>query len=180
MTAIGLVASTGGPPALARILGALPAGFPVPLLVAQHIAPGFTAGLRRWLSEASSLRLGVARDGMALAPGVWLAPERSDLIVDASGRVFTPFSTGTFAPSGDRLLESLAALGDRALGVVLTGMGEDGAKGLLALRRAGGRTFAQDEATSLVFGMPQAAHALSAAQDLVALDRIAPLILELA
>lgn len=180
--ALGIVASAGGPPALARIVGELPADLPVPLLLAQHIAPGFTDGLRRWLEGATRLPVRVAQDGAPLAgPGVWLAPDGCDLTVQAGGVLRTAASVGIHSPSGDRLLSSLAAnLGARAAGLVLTGMGDDGAQGLLALRRAGGRTFAQDEATSAVYGMPHAAHALGAVQELVALDRIAPLILELA
>lgn len=178
--AIGLVASTGGPPALARILGSLPARFPVPVLVAQHIAPGFTGGLRRWLAEATPLEVLIAVDGQVLGPGVWLAPDRRDLALEPGGVLRTPLPSTSNPPSGDLLLRSLARLGPRAVGVVLTGMGEDGAQGLLELRQAGGRAFAQDQASSTVFGMPQAADRLGAAQDLVALDRIAPLILELA
>lgn len=180
LLAIGLVASTGGPPALARILGSLPARFGVPVLVAQHVAPGFTAGLRRWLAEATPLPVRIATDREPLGPGVWLAPDHRDLCLDAGGLLRTPFAATANSPSGDVLLRSLAPLGSRALGLVLTGMGDDGAQGLLALRRGGGRAFAQDQASSSVFGMPQAAFALGAAQDLLALDRIAPLILELA
>ncbi|MBS2021424.1 MAG: response regulator [Deltaproteobacteria bacterium] len=179
LKAIGIAASTGGPPVLARILSALPANLPVPVLLAQHIAPGFTEGLRRWLSAASPLPVKLARHGQPAEAGVWLPPDHCDLEWEA-GRLRTPFSDGPYAPSGDRLLTSLAVLGGQALGFVLTGMGDDGARGLLALRKSGGRTFAQDSSTSAVFGMPHAAHTLGAAQDLVALDRIAPLILELA
>jgi two-component system chemotaxis response regulator CheB len=177
---IGLVASTGGPPAIARILAALPARFPVPLLVAQHVAPGFTEGLRRLFAEATQLPVRVAADGGFLGPGVWLAPDSRDLALDVGGVLRTPFPATSSPPSGDVLLRSLARLGPRAMGVVLTGMGEDGAQGLLALRKAGGRAYAQDQATSTVFGMPEAADRLGAVQAVLSLDHIAPLILELA
>lgn len=178
---VGLVASTGGPPALAEILGAFPADLPVPLLVAQHIASGFARGLRRWLAEVTSLDVQVVMSPMALRPGtIYLAPDAADLEVDRQGVAHALPVSGAHRPSGNRLLSSIArAYGQRGCGVVLTGMGEDGAQGLLELRRAGGATFAQDEATSVVFGMPQAAHRLGAAQALLPLPAIPAVILEL-
>ena len=178
---IGVAASTGGPPALAQVLAALPADFCAALLVAQHIAEGFTAGLVRWLSSAGKLPVEIARDGAAPKPGhVYLPPDGRDLEVDGAGRLRTPKATGLHCPSANRLLTSMArAYGARAAGLVLTGMGDDGAQGLLALRHAGAQTFAQDEATSIVFGMPQAALACGATKNLVALDSIAPMLVEL-
>jgi len=176
--AIGLVASTGGPPALAVLLRGLPADLPVPVLVAQHIASGFTAGLVRWLSEVAAVRVEMAKDGApALAGHAYLPPDGCDLELDLQGRLRVPRSHGLHCPSANRLLHSLArALGPRAVGVVLTGMGDDGAQGLLAIRQAGGAAFAQDESTSVVFGMPQAARACGAAETLLPLDAIAPLL----
>ena len=176
-----LVASTDGPPALAQVLGALPAGLPIPLLLAQHIARGFTAGLVRWLSAICPLVVEVAVDGDRAQPGhAYLAPDGSDLEFDAGGFLRTPPCASLHSPSGNRLLRSLAlSRGSRAGAAVLTGMGDDGAEGLLALRQAGGATFAQDESTSVVFGMPQAAYARGAARTLLALESVAPAILEL-
>jgi two-component system, chemotaxis family, protein-glutamate methylesterase/glutaminase len=179
--AIGIVASTGGPPALAVLLKGLPRGLPVPVLIAQHIAEGFTAGLLRWFSSVSQLPVKVAEEGARALPGyVYLPPDGCDLELDARGVLRAPKPAGLHTPSGNRLLQSLArSLGTCAAGVVLTGMGDDGALGLLAIRRAGGTTIAQDEASSVVYGMPQAAQALGAAQSVVPLDSIASLIAEL-
>jgi len=178
---VGMAASTGGPPALAQVLGGLPRDLPVPLLLAQHIASGFSAGLVRWFASVCNLRVVIAREGDLPLPGtVYLAPDGCDLEIDGNGRVHVPRSSGLHCPSGTKLLASLArAYGSRAAGFVLTGMGDDGAQGLLELKRAGGATYAQDEQTSVVFGMPQAAHACGAARALLPLESIAPAILEL-
>jgi two-component system chemotaxis response regulator CheB len=176
--AIGIVASTGGPPALAVVLRALPANLPVPVLVAQHIASGFTSGLTRWLREVSAFPVQAAVDGERAEPGrVYFAPDGCDLELAPDGRLRAPRSDGLHCPSGNRLLQSLArSLGPRAAGVVMTGMGDDGAQGLLAIREAGGPAFAQDEASSVVFGMPAAARACGAAETLLPLEDIAPML----
>ena len=179
---LGITASTGGPPALAAIVGALPVQLTCALLIAQHIADGFTAGLCRWLAAVSRLPVSIAKDGDRASPGtVWLPPDGCDLLVEPGHRMRTPPASGLHRPSGDLLLGSLAsALGPRAGGLVLTGMGDDGARGLLALRLAGGRCLAQDEQTSVVFGMPKAARDLGAVEQLLPLDEIAARIVELA
>jgi len=176
-----LVASTGGPPALAQVLGALPRTLSIPILVAQHIARGFTPGLVRWLSSVCPLVVELAVGGERALPGhVYLPPDGSDLELDAGGLLRTSSCSGLHSPSGNRLLHSLArSCGSRAGGVVLTGMGDDGSDGLLALRQAGGATFAQDESSSIVFGMPQVAWSRGGARTLLALERVAPTILEL-
>lgn len=179
----GLVASTGGPPALALLLGALPASLPVPILVAQHITEGFTAGLVRWLAAVSPLKISIAQEGKVCMPGeVYLPPDGHHMEVDSEGLLHCPKSDGSgHTPSGNRLLSSMArAYGARAAGIVLTGMGDDGAQGLLDLRNAGGQTFAQDATSSVVFGMPQAAFQLKATQILLPLEAMAPVIRELA
>jgi two-component system chemotaxis response regulator CheB len=178
---VGMVASTGGPPALAQVLRDLPDDLPAPVLLAQHIAEGFTAGLVRWFSSVTQLRVSIARSGIAPKPGnVYLPPDGRDLEVDRDGLLRTPHSAGVHCPSGDRLLHSLArAYGARAAGFVLTGMGDDGAQGLLALHREGGATFAQDEATSVVFGMPGAALHAGGARTVLALESVAPAVIEL-
>jgi len=124
------------------------------------------------------MRVQVAREGEAAQPGrVYLAPDGCDLELDEVGRLSTPRSSGVHCPSANRLLHSLArSLGARAVGVVMTGMGDDGSQGLLAIRHAGGSAFAQDEASSVVFGMPAAARACGAAETLLPLEDIAPML----
>ena len=179
---LGVVASTGGPPALAHILRTLPGDLPIPILVAQHITVGFTGGLVRWLSGVTALQVKIASAGEACAPGhVYLPPDGHHLEVDEEGLIVLPKFLGAgHCPSGNRLLSSLArAYRARAGGTVLTGMGDDGAQGLLAIRQAGGQTVAQDEASSVVFGMPQAAVAMQATQTVLPMEAIGPMILEL-
>lgn len=179
--AMGIVASTGGPPALAKILSDLPPSMRLTLLVAQHIAEGFTAGLVRWFSGITRLTVAIAQSGQRAKPAhVYLPPDGHDLELDRFGMLRTPRSAGLHCPSGNRLLQSLAkGYGPRAAGLVLTGMGDDGAQGLLALHNAGGITFAQDEATSVVFGMPHAALACGATKSQIALESVAAVIQEL-
>jgi two-component system chemotaxis response regulator CheB len=156
---IGICASTGGPPALAKVLAPLPASFAIPIVVVQHITDGFTDGLALWLDSQVALPVRVAAPKTVCAPGIWLAPDAMHLRV-AADRTFTVDTTprGGHRPSGDILLESLAdTFGAAATGVILTGMGRDGAAGLAAIAAAGGGAIAQDEATSAVFGMPRAA-----------------------
>ncbi|MBF5042134.1 response regulator [Aggregicoccus sp. 17bor-14] len=169
-----LVASTGGPPALAEILGRLPGELAAPLLVAQHMQAGFTPGLVRWLDGLTALGLQLAREGERLEPGhVYLPPDGHDLLVGPGGVARLSRSRAGPCPSGDALLESLARVyGWRAGAVVLTGMGEDGARGLLSLRQAGGLTLAQDAASSVVYGMPRAAAELQAAERILALGEV--------
>lgn len=178
---VALVASTGGPPALAQVLGALPADLPVPIVVAQHIAHGFLPGLVRWFQGICALSIHVGTTGeLPRAGGVYLPPDSCDIEIEANGRLRTPPGATLHVPSGNRLLHSLARVyGNRAAGFVLTGMGDDGAQGLLALRHAGGATFAQDEHSSVVFGMPQAAQAAGAAREVLSLEHVAPAILDL-
>lgn len=158
LAALGIASSTGGPPALAQLLKDVPGDLPFPILVAQHIAPGFTEGLARWLGTQTALKVKVAIGGELASPGtVWLPRDHNDLLWSA-GRLRVSPNPGGVCPSGDRLLESLGAqLGPRAAGAVLTGMGSDGAAGLAELRRAGGLTYAQDSASCVVDGMPAAA-----------------------
>jgi two-component system chemotaxis response regulator CheB len=176
--AIGIVASTGGPPALATLAEALPVSLKAGIVLVQHLpAGGFAESLADWLGHVCSFRVGVAREGEVLEPGrILIAPDNRHLQIDPSGTVTLsqePPRKG-FRPSGDVLLSSLArSCGAEALGIVLTGIGSDGSEGLLELRRAGGRTLAQDAATSLIFGMPQAAWDCGAAERLVALDDMA-------
>jgi two-component system chemotaxis response regulator CheB len=162
-SAVGIVASTGGPQALATVLQALPADYPVPVLVVQHISAGFIGGLVRWLDGAVPLPARLAEDGAKLARGIWVAPEGAHLKLGRSGRLVLDRvgDPGLHRPSGDVLLRSLADVaGAGAVAVVLTGMGRDGAAGAAKVREAGGLAIAQDEDSSAVFGMPKVASEL--------------------
>lgn len=175
-------ASTGGPQALLALLARLPADLDQAVLVVQHMAAGFIPGLAAWLDQLVALPVGVGVSGCRLAPGtVTLAPSGSNLLLaDDRLRVLcTPPAPGQFhVPGIDATFASVAAvLGDRAIGVLLTGMGRDGAAGLLAMRRRGALTIGQDAATSAVYGMPAAAWALDAVERQLALDQIAPAVL---
>jgi two-component system chemotaxis response regulator CheB len=161
-------ASTGGPSALRDLLAALPAAPPAAVLIVQHIAAGFEEGLSEWLATDLGRDVRIATDGESAAPGkVRIAPSGAHLRLDAGGvlRLDTVRSPrGMHRPSVDELFESCAACCPAlTAGVLLTGMGADGAEGLAALRRAGGFTMVQDEASSVVFGMPRAALAAGAA-----------------
>ena len=174
---IGIAASTGGPGALATILRQLPVDFCVPVLVVQHVAPGFVHGLAEWLDGETPLRVGLANHGDEPQPGtVLIAPDDYHLQVNGAGIVELckepPYRE--LRPSANYLFRSLArAFGPRAAGIVLTGMGDDGSLGLSAMRQAGGLTIAQDEASCIVYGMPREALACNAAQRELTLDQIA-------
>lgn len=158
---IGIGASTGGPAALQRVLSDVPGPLPVPILVVQHISHGFVAGLAAWLSAVTPFKVKVAEHGELLLAGcVYLAPDDRHLAVTRSACVelSAAAAVGGFRPSATVLFSSLGEIyGSAALGVILTGMGQDGTEGLRELHRAGATVIAQDEATSVVFGMPAAA-----------------------
>jgi two-component system, chemotaxis family, protein-glutamate methylesterase/glutaminase len=156
---VGLCASLGGPQLLMFLLKALPADYPIPVLIVQHIAAGFTEGLARWLDDAVEIPVRVAETGTA-GPGAWLAPDGAHLTVTGTGRLALDRYTvaGRHRPSGDVLLAGIAAAtGRTGVGVVLSGIGSDGAAGAAAIRASGGLAIAQDEESSAVFGMPKAA-----------------------
>jgi two-component system, chemotaxis family, protein-glutamate methylesterase/glutaminase len=158
---VGLCASLGGPQLLMFLLRSLPADYPIPVLIVQHIAAGFTEGVARWLDDAAEIPVRVAESGMvADAPGAWLAPDGAHLTVNGTGRLALDHYTvaGRHRPSGDVLLAGIAAAAGRTgVGVVLSGIGSDGATGAAAIRGSGGLAIAQDEESSAVFGMPKAA-----------------------
>jgi two-component system chemotaxis response regulator CheB len=167
--AVGIAVSTGGPPVLEAALRDLPADYPCPVLIVQHLSPGFDAHLAEWLGRSAKVRVRVARDGERAEPATaYLAPSDHHLEARMGGFVRLDGVTGRVAghrPSGTVLLRSIArTYGARAAGLVLTGMGSDGAEGLLDLRRAGGWTAAQDAATSAVDGMPRVARESGAAR----------------
>ena len=175
LVAIG--ASTGGPHALAVVLGALPADLPAAVAVVQHIDIAFAPGLARWLAHATPLTVAPLLAAEALRPGhVWVAAGEGHLILrdDARLGLSAEPQGGLHRPSIDVFFESVARrLPGRGAGVLLTGMGRDGARGLLALRSAGFHTIAQDESTSIVWGMPRAAAESGGASEVLPLDRIA-------
>jgi two-component system chemotaxis response regulator CheB len=163
--AIGICSSMGGPHALLELLGALPPSFPLPILIAQHITTGFADGLAHWLDAGVALPVRIGRDGDIAGHGVWVAPDDAHMVLERGARIALrqPVPADRNVPSGDMLLCSLAAtLGRDAVAVVLTGMGRDGAEGTAAVRAAGGVTIAQDEASSVIYGMPRAAAAAGA------------------
>jgi two-component system chemotaxis response regulator CheB len=177
-----IAASTGGPPALARILGALPASFPVPILLVQHMGAPFMAGFASWLDGLTPLSVAVARPGETPAPGcVHVAPGDRHLALGGDGalRIGAEPPVGGQRPSANTLFQSLAAVGPRAIGVLLTGMGEDGARGLVEMRKAGAYTITEDESTAVVYGMPGVAMRLGGSRASLPLDLIAPRLLRL-
>lgn len=182
---VAIAASTGGPAALARLLCDMPPDFALPVLVVQHMAKGFVDGFAAWLNTAgASLRVKVAQDGEPLCPRtVYVAPDDRHLGVadESTIAVSDAAPIDGFRPSGTFLFESVAkAFGGAIVAVVLTGMGMDGVAGLRAVRMAGGRIIAQDEATSVVFGMPGAAVSAGLADDTMPLGAIATRLRELA
>jgi two-component system chemotaxis response regulator CheB len=178
-TMIGIVASTGGPPALVKVLASIGADFAMPILLVQHMTPGFHSGFVSWLDRTSPQTVVEARHGEQPEAGhVYVAPTDQHLMVrdNCLAIVDRPPVCGHHS-SGTVLLSSMAdSLGFEAAGVVLTGMGEDGAEGLRAIRCAGGFTIAEHASTAVVNGMPEAARALDGACISLPLDLIGPAI----
>jgi two-component system chemotaxis response regulator CheB len=182
LVAIG--ASTGGPRVIAEILAGLAPGLTASVLIVQHMAPGFSDGFAQWLGARTGLPAGLAQPDAPLVPGrLYLAPDELQMGVTRDGRIaLRPApARGGFCPSASELFESVAAAyGRSAMGIVLTGMGRDGADGLLQLRRAGGVTIAQDAESCVVFGMPKEAIALGAVDSVLRPDQIAAAIRSMA
>lgn len=175
LVAIG--ASTGGPQALRTILSQWPKEFPAAVVIAQHISAAFAPSLAQWLADGCALKVRMAADGDRPQAGLVLVAGTDDhLALRPDGTLgYTPEPReNPFKPSVDVLFESLARHWTSAsVAVLLTGIGRDGAAGLLTLRRAGWHTIAQDQATSVVYGMPQAARQLGAAVEVLSLGDIA-------
>lgn len=178
---IGICASTGGPPALECILRNA-AGLRAPVLVVQHIATGFAPNLVKWLNATSAAPVLLASDGARLAPGhAYLAPDDRHLAV-RNGTIALLDSPAVHhhRPSGNVLFSSLAEeYGNGAVGVILTGMGSDGANGLGALHARGGHVIAQDESTCAIASMPRAAIDALAVDEVLSLGDIGRRLLEL-
>jgi two-component system chemotaxis response regulator CheB len=174
---VAIGSSTGGPAALYKILAAIPADFPVPIVIVQHISFGFVQGLAEWLNGACPLKVKVAQGGEKIQTGmVYLAPDGNHMQVDRLHRIALNSAEpiGGHRPSVTALFQSITvSYGPAAIAAILTGMGADGAVGMQALGRAGAITIAQDEASCIVFGMPKEAIALGGVQHIVPLDRIA-------
>lgn len=175
--AVAIAASTGGPPALQRVLSELPIDFSLPILVVQHMAKGFTAGFAQWLNSSVGLHVKVADDGELLAGGtVYLAPEDRHLELrnERTIRMSECAAGERFCPSADRLFDSVAKVFEEAsIAIIMTGMGDDGVEGLRTLKQRGGRVVAQDKASCVVFGMPGAAVEAGVVDQIVPLDKIA-------
>jgi two-component system, chemotaxis family, protein-glutamate methylesterase/glutaminase len=177
---VAIGASTGGPPVLSRILSGLSPAFPAPILVVQHIAAGFTTGFAEWLATVSGMPIHVAHGGEIPLPGhVYVAPDDRHLRVNLLGELQT---TRDEPHNGPRpgvgvLFRSVAErFGRRAVGVLLTGMGRDGAEELKLMADQGALTIAQDEESSVVFGMPAEAIRLGAASFVLPPHKIAELL----
>jgi two-component system, chemotaxis family, response regulator WspF len=181
---IAIGASAGGPAALSVVLGGLSRTLPAGIVVVQHLGEDFTLGVAEWLRRCTELDVRVARDGDRPASGTVLVAGGNDhLIFKGGGRLgYTPDPRDKiYRPSIDVFFDSVCRLWrGAAVGVLLTGMGRDGAQGLQAMRARGHHTIAQDEATSAVYGMPKAAAALNAAVDILPIDRIAARISDVA
>lgn len=173
---LGIVSSTGGPNALAHLLGALSRDFPLPIVLVQHIAAQFIPGFAAWLESVCPFQVVMVSAHESPKPGrVYIAAGDRHLHASATSVwVEQGDPVCSQRPSGSVLFQSMASsLGRQAIGVILTGMGEDGAEGLLALRRAGGHTIAEDQTTAVVYGMPAAAVGLNAICELLPLTHIA-------
>jgi len=183
---VALGCSTGGPMALKMILSALPNNFPTPMLIVQHITVGFLSGLIAWLSDYTSLTLKIARVDEKFQPGtVYFAPDNHHLLVKRRATdyyaVLDDHDYDThFKPSIDVLFDSIAEQSKgAAIGGLLTGMGKDGAKGLLAMREKKCSTFVQDKKSCVVYGMPYYALSHGGAEKIVPLEEIANYLIEL-
>lgn len=171
-------ASTGGPVALQTLLSGLPKSFPWPILVVQHIAAGFTQGFVEWLGQTSGFPAHLARHGQALEAGrAYIAPEGLHMTVMSGGYIALgqePASENGLKPSVSCLFRSVADVyGRRAIGILLTGMGKDGAEELKRMKDRGATTFAQDESSSVVHGMPGEAIQLGAVDHVLPPEKIA-------
>lgn len=172
--------STGAPGILDSILSALPADFPIPIVIAQHLVDQFAPGLVHWLGDKSKLSVELARPGARLRAGTaQVVAHTPSLEVGTGGvlQIANEASEMAYSPSADVLFQSVASqFGRRSLAILLSGMGKDGAKGMKAIHDAGGYTIAQDEETSTVFGMPKAAIELGAVERIMSPDQIVQLL----
>ncbi len=179
-----IACSTGGPQALAQILPALPAGFPSPVVIAQHISDGFANGMVDWLSSLCKLPVRLAVEGDLLQAGViYISPSERHFSITPARRValLERRALDLYHPSCDVLLSSVADIfGRQAIGITLTGMGRDGAKGIARIREKSGMTLAQDEATSVIYGMNRVAIEAGSVHQVLPVESIAAAMMQLA
>ncbi|HEU5087794.1 MAG TPA: chemotaxis-specific protein-glutamate methyltransferase CheB [Roseiflexaceae bacterium] len=175
-------ASTGGPRIVHRILSDLPATLPAAIVIVQHIADGFSGGLVDWLQSATTVPIALANEGRTLRAGeILVVPDQRDMLITTDGRVhLTQAPLLIQRPSIDVTMQAAAEVfGPRAIGVLLTGMGRDGAYGMLTINRRQGYTIAQNEQTCAIFGMPRAAIQLGAANEILPPEQISPRVVQL-
>lgn len=180
--AVGMVASTGGPAALARILKDLPPSFPMPVFVVQHMGAPFMTGFANWLGTVSPLPVRLGEAGLVPRPGtVYVAPGDRHMMVEGGAiRLSDDPQVCGQRPSGEELFRSMArAYGAAGIGVLLTGMGEDGARGLVDMHKVGAYTIAEHASTAVIHSMPGTAVRLGGAVEELPLDRVAGRLLQL-
>jgi two-component system chemotaxis response regulator CheB len=183
---IAIGVSVGGPQALKAIFSKLPANFPIPIVVVQHMTPGFIQGFAHWLDKNCVLTVKNAEQNEPLVGGtIYFAPDNYHLVINRrhgkliANLIKSPPVSG-FCPSATVLLQSVAEVsGHHGVGILLTGMGNDGAQGLLELKKAKGHTFIQDQESTVVFGMAGIALSLNAIDKIVNLDKIADYLIEI-
>jgi two-component system, chemotaxis family, protein-glutamate methylesterase/glutaminase len=179
---VAIGASTGGPQVIAQLLSGLPPSLAFPIALVQHMSPGFTPGFARWLQGETKLKVKLAEEGEAPAAGVvYVAPDRYHLRLgrDWLFHLSSDVEGLAFCPAVDVLFQSVAVSAGRSgIGLLLTGMGTDGAQGLVELRRAGGWTLAQEGHSCVVNGMPNAAAQLGGVSDFVSPSMIPSLLKE--
>ncbi len=180
---VAIGASTGGPPALREILVRLPVDFDAPILIVQHISPGFTQGFVDWLNGSCPMRVQLATDGERALPGnAYIAPDGCQMGIDRRCviRLRPDKAKNGIAPSVAWLFKStIEAFGDQSVGVLLTGMGRDGAEELKLMRDRGAPTIAQDKETSVIYGMPGEAMRLDAAKYSLPIEKIGEMLCNL-
>lgn len=158
---VAIASSTGGPEALSVILSALPAKLPCPIVIAQHISDGFVSGMVEWLKNITKLNVKVAAEGETITPGVvYISPSERHMTIDRSKKIVlvNRKPKDIYRPSCDMLLSSVAGVyGPKSIGIILTGMGSDGVNGMKKIKEINGITIAQNEKTSIVYGMPKVA-----------------------
>ena len=179
---LAIACSTGGPNALLQILGGLGPGFPVPITIVQHMTPGFVRGFADWLMRVTPFDVQIVTGSAPLQAGtIYLSESDAHLTVKASSAIAQAGApVGGHRPAGSVLFSSVAsAFGSDAIGILLTGMGDDGASGLLEMKTAGAFTITEAESTAVVYGMPAAAMKLGAARESLPLHEIADRVLEL-
>ncbi len=179
-----IACSTGGPQALTHILPLLPANFPCPIVIAQHISDGFAGGMADWLGTLCKLPVRLVTEGELLRPGtIYISPSEQHLCIQPNRRahLLNRAPLDVYRPSCDVLLKSVAdVFGRQAIGIILTGMGSDGALGIARIREKGGVTLAQDETSSVIFGMNRVAIESGAVQQVFPVDAIAEAMIHLA